>query len=87
MRDLITVSFMVNGRRVQAQAPAGMTLLDFLRRELGLTGTKKGCETGHCGACTVLINAVRDAAGVRITQLPATPSRLRAALQHRSSGR
>lgn len=46
----------INGRPIQTFAPPQMTLLDFLRSEAGLTSVKKGCETGHCGACTVLLN-------------------------------
>lgn len=46
----------VNGQPVQAQVPARRMLSDFLRDDLHLTGTKRGCETGVCGACTVLVN-------------------------------
>ena len=38
--------------------PATMTLLDFLRDEIDLTGTKNGCDSGECGCCTVMINGV-----------------------------
>ncbi len=49
----------VNGEdRVLANDPR-TTLLDFLRHDCGLTGTKKGCDHGQCGACTVLVNGQR----------------------------
>ncbi|MGE5594290.1 MAG: (2Fe-2S)-binding protein [Betaproteobacteria bacterium] len=46
----------VNGRLVTADIPATRTLLEFLRDDLGLTGTKEGCGKGECGACTVLVD-------------------------------
>lgn len=46
----------VNGEDVEVLAPAHKTLLEVLREDLHLTGTKHGCELGECGACTVLIN-------------------------------
>ena len=48
----------VNGRRYQRRVESRMLLVDFLRDELGLTGTHIGCDTGHCGACTVILNRV-----------------------------
>ncbi len=50
------VSLTVNGRRLSAEAPARMTLVDFLRDVLHLTGTHTGCEHGVCGACSVLLD-------------------------------
>lgn len=44
----------VNGRETELYVPVHKTLLEILREDLGLTGTKHGCETGECGACTVL---------------------------------
>jgi carbon-monoxide dehydrogenase small subunit len=46
----------VNGKKIEAKVRPHQTLLDFLRDELGLTGTKRGCEIGECGACTVLMD-------------------------------
>ncbi len=46
----------VNGERVELLAPVHKTLLEVLREELDLTGTKHGCELGECGACAVLVD-------------------------------
>ena len=50
------VTLMVNGERHSLQVPPGRTLLELLRDDLGLTGTKCGCEDANCGACTVLVD-------------------------------
>jgi carbon-monoxide dehydrogenase small subunit len=50
------VSLRVNGRRCQYAGPPFKRLLDVLREDLGLTGTKEGCGEGECGACTVLLD-------------------------------
>jgi len=46
----------LNGKRTELEVPTHRLLLDLLRDEIGLTGTKEGCGTGDCGACTVLLN-------------------------------
>jgi xanthine dehydrogenase YagT iron-sulfur-binding subunit len=50
---------LVNGRRHELRLEPRVTLLDALREYLGLTGTKKGCDHGQCGACTVLVDGRR----------------------------
>jgi len=53
-KHLIEVT--VNGEKHSAEVPARRMLSDFLRDDLNLTGTKRGCETGICGACSVLVD-------------------------------
>ncbi len=50
------LDFTINGKQESLEADPRRTLLDLLREELGLTGTKYGCGEGQCGACTVLID-------------------------------
>lgn len=56
MSEHVAIEMTVNGRKHRRTVDARMTLADFLRDELALTGTKLGCEHGVCGACTVLLD-------------------------------
>src|SRR5712691_2799878 len=62
MSDLAPVRLTVNGQAREGRCEPRKLLVDFLREDLGLTGTHVGCEHGLCGACTVLVNgeAVRS---------------------------
>lgn len=69
------ISFNLNGKKTEIMADPAATLLWVLRNKLGLTGTKFGCGTGFCGACTILLNrepvkscqlSVSDAAGKEV---------------------
>ena len=56
MKNATAIAFTLNGRRVRAGSPPMKRLLDVVREEFGLTGTKEGCGEGECGACTVLVD-------------------------------
>lgn len=62
IQDKMKISLSINGREVGAEAEPRKLLSDFIREDLGLTGTHVGCEHGVCGSCTVLYNgkAVRS---------------------------
>ncbi len=65
----MSVAFTVNGEPVEVEATGMRRLLDVLRDDLALTGTKEGCGEGECGACSVLLNgAVVDACLVPVSQ-------------------
>lgn len=53
---MIKINFKVNGKDVELETSPTKRLLDILRDDLGLTGTKEGCGKGECGACTVIMN-------------------------------
>ena len=56
MPDLISIRLTINGQARDGRAEPRKLLVDFIREDLGLTGTHVGCEHGVCGACTVLVN-------------------------------
>lgn len=57
--DALPLNFFVNGQSRTLSVDASATLLDVLREQLTLSGTKKGCDHGQCGACTVLVDGRR----------------------------
>jgi aerobic-type carbon monoxide dehydrogenase small subunit (CoxS/CutS family) len=81
--------FSLNGRRRDVDAPPLKRLLDVLREDCALTGTKEGCGEGECGACTVLLDGVpvnaclvpfAHARGRSVTTIEGVPSRVPLAL-------
>jgi xanthine dehydrogenase YagT iron-sulfur-binding subunit len=59
MSPTLPVSFTVNGEKKQLDLDPRVTLLDAMREHLHLTGSKKGCDHGQCGACTMIVNGRR----------------------------
>lgn len=54
--EKLKIKFQVNGKDFEIEVNPGLSLLDVLRNQLNLTGTKRGCNAGDCGACTVIMN-------------------------------
>ena len=57
---MVRVELQVNGRQVEREVEDRTLLVEFLRRELGMTGTHVGCDTTQCGACTVDLDGVAE---------------------------
>jgi carbon-monoxide dehydrogenase small subunit len=72
----MSFAFTVNGDPVDVEVTGSRRLLDVLREDLGLTGTKEGCGEGECGACSILVDgAVVDACLVPVSQAAGTAVR------------
>ena len=64
----MTLNFIVNGKPVTLETEPDRRLLDILREDLHLTGTKEGCAEGECGACTVLLEGLAEMGSLDIIQ-------------------
>jgi len=83
----MNIRMLVNGEPAELDVPGMRRLLDVLREDLGLTGTKEGCGEGECGACTVILDGqVVDACLVPISQADGSTVRTVEGLAGRPSG-
>jgi carbon-monoxide dehydrogenase small subunit len=83
----MNVRMLVNGSPVELDVPGMRRLLDVLREDLGLTGTKEGCGEGECGACSVILDGqVVDACLVPISQVDGSTVRTVEGLARGSAG-
>lgn len=80
MKTLLNLK--VNGKEHELAVKPNMLLVDLLRNDLELTGTKKGCGTGECGACTVILNGRPVNSCFVLADRTADSSSLRVALQN-----
>ena len=69
MKDIIEATLQVNGAQRTVAANPSRRLSDVLRSDLGLTGTKVGCNAGDCGACTVLLDGKQAHRAIRFDTL------------------
>jgi carbon-monoxide dehydrogenase small subunit len=87
MLDTRTIAVTVNGRAYERTVETRLTLVDFLRHELKLTGTHVGCEHGVCGACTVLVNGTSARACLMLGgAMPRRGSRHRRVARRKTAG-
>ena len=83
----MNVRMLVNGAPVEVDVPGMRRLLDVLREDLGLTGTKEGCGEGECGACSVILDGqIVDACLVPVAQADGSTVRTVEGLAPRSAG-
>ena len=83
----MNVRMLVNGAPVEVDVPGMRRLLDVLREDLGLTGTKEGCGEGECGACSVILDGqIVDACLVPVSQADGSTVRTVEGLAPRSAG-
>jgi len=54
--EKVSISFILNGQKTEAEVTAALTVLEMLRRDFSLTAVKEGCGKGECGACTIILN-------------------------------
>ena len=82
------ISFTLNGLTTELDCPPDCRVIDLLREDLGLTGSKEGCGTGECGACTILVDGLPKLACLMLAaQLEGTQVETVEALQQTEEGR